>query len=366
MGITQSLNEAWEVLRDPQRKEAYDVTWRQEKEKALPAHQRADLHRRRGNELYGKARELTKDGGSVMNLTAVHQSMKLYKNAMEEYTIAMESAPNDHRLYSNRALCYLAVEEWEKAKGDSLYCARLRPDFKKAWLLLTKSLWKMGCMEEANEQLQQGLRHLPGCPELLELQVDFGREIADASFRQASRSVSPAYTPTPSRQQTPTPSRHTHRPGLTVEIQDQATDLSVRGSWLLEVLPLSLGLLPLLLPRMLAHRRGRRDLLRIVVARATYPLWMPVSKREISGLLHPCSQLARCPPSHEAMAQSFPASAHTMWAGNSTSAHLILLALQMQVVLAQPLTLRAPTSAALQGMTWEHRHGCLRTESLHL
>lgn len=252
-----------------------------------------------------------------MNLTAVHQSMKLYKNAMEEYTIAMESAPNDHRLYSNRALCYLAVEEWEKAKGDSLYCARLRPDFKKAWLLLTKSLWKMGCMEEANEQLQQGLRHLPGCPELLELQVDFGREIADASFRQASRSVSPAYTPTPSRQQTPTPSRHTHRPGLTVEIQDQATDLSVRGSWLLEVLPLSLGLLPLLLPRMLAHRRGRRDLLRIVVARATYPLWMPVSKREISGLLHPCSQLARCPPSHEAMAQSFPASAHTMWAGNS-------------------------------------------------
>lgn len=315
--ITQSLNEAWEVLRDPQKKEAYDVTWRQEKEKALPAHQRADLHRRRGNELYGKARELTKDGGSVMNLTAVHQSMKLYKRAMEEYTIAMESAPNDHRLYSNRALCYLAVEEWEKAKGDSLYCARLRPDFKKAWLLLTKSLWKMGCMEEANEQLQQGLRHLPGCPELLELQVDFGREIADASFRQASRSVSPAYTPTPSRQQTPTPSRqHTptrtysgntgpgHRPvsprlmaagGLAAQPRSPAPAAATYAG------PSSRS------PGPSANRSGTSNLPTLDASFQTGNFGAPT----------PMFAAGKMPPSHEAMAQSFPASAHTMWAGNS-------------------------------------------------
>merc|ERR1719247_4094859 len=194
-------------------------------------------------------------------------------------------------------------------------------------------------MEEANEQLQQGLRHLPG------KQAEACRRPTRQHLRVSKRQH---------------PRDSTHRPGLTVEIQDQATDPSVRGSWQLEVLPLSLGLLPLLLPRMLVHRRGRRDLLRIVVARAIYPLWMPVSKRGISGLLHPCSQLARClrrtRPWHKA---SLPMPTPCGLA-IPTSAHLILLALQMQVVLAQPLTLRAPTSAALQGMTWEHRHGCLR------
>lgn len=115
----------------------------------------------------------------------------------------MESAPQDHRLYSNRALCYLAVEDWPKARDDAQYCARLRPDFKKAWLLLTKALWKMGRIEEASDQLQQGLRYLPSCPELLELQVDFTKEIGEASFRTASRSVSPCYTPPPSRNTTP-------------------------------------------------------------------------------------------------------------------------------------------------------------------
>lgn len=139
-----------------------------------------------------------------MNLAAVHQSMKFYKDAMQEYTVAMESAPHDHRLYSNRALCYLAVEEWAKGRDDAAYCARLRPDFKKAWLLLTKACWKMGQMDEARNQLQQGLRYLPGCADLLELQADFSREVGEQSFgRMASRSVSPVYTPPPSRNPTP-------------------------------------------------------------------------------------------------------------------------------------------------------------------
>lgn len=169
----------------------------------MPPHERAELHRRRGNELYGKAREFSKDGGNVMNLQAVHQSMGFYKQAMVEYAIAMESTPQDHRLYSNRALCYLAVEDWQKAREDAQYCARLRPDFKKGWLLLTKALYKLGKYEEASDQLQAGLRHLPGCSELLELQADFNKEVTDASFRSASRSVSPACTPPVSRQGTP-------------------------------------------------------------------------------------------------------------------------------------------------------------------
>jgi len=314
--VTQSLNEAWEVLRDAQKKEAYDATWRREKERAMPAHDRADLHRRRGNELYSKARDLTKDGGNVMNLQAVHQSMKLYKNAMDEYTIAMESAPQDHRLYSNRALCYLAVEDWGKARDDAQYCARLRPDFKKAWLLLTKALWKMGKMEEAGDQLQQGLRYLPGCPELIELQVDFSKEAGDMSFRTASRSVSPVYTPTQSRNNTPS-----------------------RGATYAGGGPGSRPVSPRLVAAGLAAASGQSPGAQTYAGPSSRSPGPSSNRRGGGGDLKldgsgtfqtgnfGCATPAfaatsgqKMPPSHESGQASFPAAAHTMWAGNAGNA----------------------------------------------
>lgn len=310
--LTQTLNEAWEVLRDPQRKDTYDDRWRREKEKAMPAHERADLHRRRGNELYTKAKALSKDGGTVMNMSAVHQSMKLYKSAMQEYSTAMESSPNDHRLFSNRALCFLAVEEWEKAKKDAQYCARLRPDFKKAWLLVTKALWKMGRMEEACDQLQQGLRYLPGCSDLLELQADFSRELGGASFRQASRSVSPAFTPPASRQQTPTrnysgtgPNNRPVSPpllaagGLAAQNRSQAA--ATYGG------PSSVS------PGPSINRSPAKNLPTLDASGTfhTGNFGAPTPVFAASSKMH---------PSHDAMAKSFPASAHTMWAGNSGNA----------------------------------------------
>merc|ERR1719242_121184 len=61
--ITSKLTEAWEVLRNPEKREAYDVVWRREKEADMPPHQQAELFRRKGNDLYAKAREMTKNSG---------------------------------------------------------------------------------------------------------------------------------------------------------------------------------------------------------------------------------------------------------------------------------------------------------------
>merc|ERR1719443_2478488 len=60
--VTQALNQAWEVLRDPAAHEAYDAVWKA-KDHASP-HRRAEAFRVRGNELHMEGRELARCGSS--------------------------------------------------------------------------------------------------------------------------------------------------------------------------------------------------------------------------------------------------------------------------------------------------------------
>eukprot|EP00404_Azadinium_spinosum_P004805 CAMPEP_0180470412 /NCGR_PEP_ID=MMETSP1036_2-20121128/28570_1 /TAXON_ID=632150 /ORGANISM="Azadinium spinosum, Strain 3D9" /LENGTH=447 /DNA_ID=CAMNT_0022477541 /DNA_START=142 /DNA_END=1482 /DNA_ORIENTATION=- len=197
--ITQALTEAWELLREPESRQAYDQVWLREKEAALPAHQRAEIHRRKGNEMYTKARALMKEGDTMTSLTAVQESVKGYKTAIEHYTKAAELSPYDHRLFSNRSLCYSAVEDWPRSRDDALQCTKLRPDFMKGWFLLSKALWNMGHAVEAQRELQNGLAAIPGCRELLELQGDISRGSLGEGTQRLDHSVSPAASrgPTP-------------------------------------------------------------------------------------------------------------------------------------------------------------------------
>lgn len=205
--MTRNLTEAWDVIRDPDKRKAYDVIWKAQKEAELLPHQRADLYRRRGNEVYSKARGMMRGNDALANFQAVQESLKQFRAAMDEYSKGIELAPYDHRLFSNRALCYLAVEDWPRCKDDAQTCVSLKTDFKKGWFLLAKALWKMGQKKEAQEQLNAGLGVVMDRGDLLDLQKEFNSEGMSYNERDfASRSVSPAMTPPSSRKPTPPPS----------------------------------------------------------------------------------------------------------------------------------------------------------------
>lgn len=119
---------------------------------------------------------------------------------------ALHFLPNDHRLFGNRALCYQAVEDWVKCREDAQRCVKLKSDYTKGWLLLVKATWELGHHHEAMQELQNGLRAIPGSRELMDLQAGL---TSGQQARAAGRSVSPACTPgnTPPVSRSTTPPR---------------------------------------------------------------------------------------------------------------------------------------------------------------
>eukprot|EP00929_Paragymnodinium_shiwhaense_P037629 TRINITY_DN20012_c0_g1_i4.p1 TRINITY_DN20012_c0_g1~~TRINITY_DN20012_c0_g1_i4.p1 ORF type:complete len:421 (-),score=88.46 TRINITY_DN20012_c0_g1_i4:223-1485(-) len=214
--VTQALNEAWEILQDPTKRAVYDTAWCKQRQTQLKPKELAEAVRREGNELYKEAQSITKRGGAD-SLTAVSQALPKYQGAIAKYTEALGLCTEDHRIYSNRALCYAALKFWPKCQADALRCTQLKPDFMKGWFLLAKAHWKTGQPLEALRQVDAGLSLLPDSMELLQLKQELQPE-AEACLQQGaaylpklnqqhgrSRSVSPACTPCASRVQTPPP-----------------------------------------------------------------------------------------------------------------------------------------------------------------
>lgn len=153
--------------------------------------------------MYSKAREMGKDADPFTNLRGVQESVKLYQSAMVEYGKALQFLPNDHRLFANRALCYKAVEDWVKCREDAQHCIQLNRHYVKGWLLLVKAIWELGRQSEAMQELQNGLKAIPGSRDLLDLQAALTSGCPARSGRSVSPACTPGNTPSVSRSNTP-------------------------------------------------------------------------------------------------------------------------------------------------------------------
>ena len=82
---------------------------------------------------------------------------KRFRDAAKFYGEAIDLDPYDHSLYSNRALCFLELGAFEKARLDAEECTKLRPDFLKGHLRLARALRLLGACDKALEACRAGL-----------------------------------------------------------------------------------------------------------------------------------------------------------------------------------------------------------------
>lgn len=190
--MSQACNEAWEILSDPEKREAYDKVWcrnkkyqeresreqeareRERRERESKAAQEAELaerHRHEGNALYKAAVE-ARDAGDDASA-----SSRKFQAALNAYSAGIRVAPQDHRLLSNRALCHAALFDWRHCQEDALRVTQINPHFMKGWFMLAKSVWKQGLASRALQELERGLSVLPGCEDLLKLKLEITREM---------------------------------------------------------------------------------------------------------------------------------------------------------------------------------------------
>lgn len=204
--VTQAILDAWEILQDAEKRQVYDISWRKQREPTSDF-ERADALRREGNELYKEGQAVSKSAGPE-SLSAAATSLQKYQAAIEKYSEALQLSPQDHRIKSNRALCYSALKDWSRCREDASFVVSIKPDFMKGWFLLVKALWREGNPVAAQRQLELGLDTLPGCPELLALQEEMAPDLLGAAGSHQrlphvrsgrSRNVSPTCTPGQSR-----------------------------------------------------------------------------------------------------------------------------------------------------------------------
>merc|ERR1719444_535381 len=123
--MTVALNEAWTVFGDDEKRDAYDRLWLQRKATAQGAvalrgaADEAELRRREGNELVKAAQATLRSEGLIATAT--------YEAAIAKYTEGLRLAPQQHLLWTNRALCFSALSNWSRCRADALQATRLQP-----------------------------------------------------------------------------------------------------------------------------------------------------------------------------------------------------------------------------------------------
>jgi stress-induced-phosphoprotein 1 len=82
------------------------------------------------------------------------------------FSQAIELAPGNHILFSNRSGAYVSLGEFEAALEDAQQSVVLRPDYVRGYKRKGLALFKMGRYAEAAEAYSTGLKLDPSNAEL--------------------------------------------------------------------------------------------------------------------------------------------------------------------------------------------------------
>ena len=82
---------------------------------------------------------------------------KEYKDAINQYSIAIACCPGNHTFYSNRSVAYFKMERFDMALSDGRKCIELKPDWLKGYFRTVAALCKLGKASEARLLLEQGI-----------------------------------------------------------------------------------------------------------------------------------------------------------------------------------------------------------------
>ncbi|RCV20521.1 hypothetical protein SETIT_4G062500v2 [Setaria italica] len=93
---------------------------------------------------------------------------KKYHEAAMHYTQAMKMNPNDPRIFSNRAQCYINLGALPQGLEDAEKCIELDPTFLKGYVRKAKVQFLLEDYENAMATYQEGLRCDPNNPEVLD------------------------------------------------------------------------------------------------------------------------------------------------------------------------------------------------------
>nr|GFA03661.1 hypothetical protein [Tanacetum cinerariifolium] len=91
-----------------------------------------------------------------------------YPDAIRHYTEALRRNPKDAKAYSNRAACYTKLGAMPEGLKDAEKCIEIDPKFSKGYTRKGAIQFFMKEFDKALETYQEGLKHDPQNPELLE------------------------------------------------------------------------------------------------------------------------------------------------------------------------------------------------------
>lgn len=176
----QMINDAWDVLKDDTKRSEYTTLWREYKKTKLMPFERAELSRKEGNEMYKKGQIAARDNN-------IPQALSFYQQAIDRYSDGINIGTNDHRLHSNRALCYAVLRDWPRAKKDAQRVVEIRPTFMKGWFTLVRAHIMEYNLEKAEQDLNIGLQHCNNHQDLVKLKEEISQKREQMAQAQQNR-----------------------------------------------------------------------------------------------------------------------------------------------------------------------------------